>query len=198
MSEQSPPDIEAPAVGASVVRYREGWGVLAGILGLSVIPALILGYLFFPSMRSEGFYPVVAWVFFGFFALIPLFGIPVSLAMLAKPTILYIDETGIWWDASTRFAVIRWSEVRGLQGRKNVRVVPRREGEQGTILSGIEMLPQYPQFAEQRQWLRHIEYGERSNSPEWRTKGYIFDLPYMRVQRQVLTEIQDRRPDLML
>ncbi len=211
MSEESPPEIEAPAVGASVVRYREGWGMLVGALLLLAFPGLFLWYILDPSIRHGQSVPGIAW---GFFIIFGALMVPAGLVVLVmgvrvlfETVSIYVDDTGIWWDAGTYFAVIRWSGIRFMRahvrksssgdGGGEVKVEGGSNSEREVKTGNVEMFFFEGAVEDQHSSLPPA-VGEQSAGGQYdQLFGRLFKLPGLRVQRRFLAAVRSYRPDLV-
>ncbi|MBA8823286.1 hypothetical protein FHX42_000615 [Saccharopolyspora lacisalsi] len=211
MSEESPPEIEAPAVGASVVRYRRGWGMLVGALLLLAFPGLFLWYILDPSIRHGQSATGMAWGFFIIFGVIMvptgLIVLVMSVRVLFETVSVYVDDTGIWWDAGTYFAVIRWSGIRFIRAHVSNNSPDGGGGEakvEGESKSGREVKTGNVEIfffegavGDQHSSLPPAGREQSAGGQHDQLFGRLFKLPDLRVQRRFLAAVRSYRSDLV-
>ncbi|TDC94808.1 hypothetical protein E1161_07120 [Saccharopolyspora aridisoli] len=90
----------APSASAKVVRYREGWGFLAGMLFLLAFVGLFLAVALSPdeivTRKGRDAAPYIGWFFTVLFGPLALIGVVGAIGMVAQLHRLLIDERGIW------------------------------------------------------------------------------------------------------
>ncbi|MER7013405.1 hypothetical protein ABT324_18460 [Saccharopolyspora sp. NPDC000359] len=176
----------APSRSAKVVRYRYGWGFLAGALFLCAFDGLFVYYALEPEAAAEGHHPVVGWVFaaiFAPFALIMLLG---GLFMLSRGHQVRVDERGLWLRSGGDTDLVAWSELRAVRGQE-----PRPKAQDDP---NSEALPAALVFhpADRAFGVRHAVLLKSPNPPEAQ-----LELPGKATVQRLVRVMSEVRPDLV-
>lgn len=179
-------EVESPSENATTVRYRFGWGLLAGALGLCAFVGLFVYYLATPEQAAREFNPVVPWIMIivlGPFALLMLAG---SLFVLARAHRVHVDERGMWFSGWEERELVSWSELSGVRAREP-RPKPKDDPQAEALSAALELHPVDAGFAERHRAL--VKSGADAVC--------TVDLPGRATVRRLARAISEHRPDLL-
>lgn len=175
----------SPHATATVVRFREGWGMLAGAVAVCGFVAPFLYFVLHPDeiLRGSVFTPWLVVIVVGPLALLFL---AVALYLVSCPQRVYVDGRGLWFKEWGEPTLLAWSELRGLRGQEPV---PKRKDdpEAQAVPAALVFYPVDADFAE-----RHPGLLDR-RAPE----GCHRKLIRRGVVRRIVDAVADRRPDLL-
>ena len=111
----------APSDSARRVSYREGWGLLAGMLFLLAFAGLLLAVALFPdeivTRKGRDFAPYVGWFFTVLLGPLALIGVIGGVGMVARIHRIFVDERGLWLRVHGHTDLVTWSELNAIQGQ---------------------------------------------------------------------------------
>jgi hypothetical protein len=111
----------APSDSARRVSYREGWGLLAGMLFLLAFAGLFLAVALFPdeivTRKGREFAPYVGWFFTVLFGPLALIGVIGGVGMVAQIHRVFVDERGLWLRIHGKTDLVSWSELNAIHGQ---------------------------------------------------------------------------------
>lgn len=114
-------ELWAPSDSAKVVRYREGWGFLAGMLLLLSFAGLFLAVALFPdeivTRKGRDFAPYIGWFFTVLLGPLALIGVVGASGMVAQLHRVLIDERGLWLRIHGKTDLVSWSELHAIHGQ---------------------------------------------------------------------------------
>ena len=179
-------EVSSPSENATTVRYRFGWGMLAGALGLCAFVGLFVYYLATPEQAAREFDPLIPWIMvavIGPFALLMLAG---ALFMLSRTHRVHVDERGMWFSSWGGIELVSWSELRSVRAREPQ---PKEEGnpDSDSLPAALEFSPADSGFAE-----RHSQLVKADDSAVC-----IVDLPGRGTARRLARAISSHRPQLL-
>lgn len=176
----------SPSTNAATVRYRFGWGLLAGAWGLCAFVGLFVFYLLTPEQAAREFNPFVPWIciiVFGPIALLMLVG---ALFVLSRTHRVHVDERGMWFSSWGNSELVAWSELRGVHAREPQ---PKKKDDPDSeaLSAALELYPGGDGFAD-----RHGQLVKASGD-----SACTVDLPGRASARKLAQAITAYRPDLL-
>ncbi|QUH04464.1 hypothetical protein HUO13_30090 [Saccharopolyspora erythraea] len=175
----------APGENATVVRYRYGWGMLAGALGLCAFAGIFVFYLLTPDQAAREFNPFVPWVMIilvGPLALLFLVG---SLFVLSRTHRVHVDERGMWFSSWNETDLVAWTELRAVRGEPQPK--PKDDPKANSLPAALELYPGDANFAQ-----RHGKLVKATDAGPC-----TVDLPGRATARRLAQAISAHRPDLL-
>ncbi|CAM05168.1 hypothetical protein A8924_6331 [Saccharopolyspora erythraea NRRL 2338] len=176
----------APGKNATVVRYRYGWGMLAGALGLLAFAGIFVFYLLTPGQAAREFNPFVPWVMIILVGPIALLFLAGSLFVLSRTHRVHVDERGMWFSSWNETDLIAWTELRAVRAREP-RPKPKDDPKADSLPAALELHPGDANFAQ-----CHAKLVKTTDS------GLCtVDLPGRATVRRLAQAISKYRPDLL-
>ncbi|WP_433869735.1 hypothetical protein [Saccharopolyspora sp. CA-218241] len=176
----------APQATATVIRYREGWGMLAGALLVCGFVGSFGYFLVNPDDAVRGGGSFVPWLVVIVFGPLALLFLALALFFVSVPQRLHVDERGLWHRMRKDANFIAWAELSGLRGQEPQ---PKRKDDPDSepVPGALVFDPVDAGFAE-----RHAGLLDR-RAPE----GCHRMLLRRGVVRRIVRAVSDRRPDLL-
>ncbi|GAB3275626.1 hypothetical protein [Parasphingorhabdus pacifica] len=179
-------EASSPGENATTVRYRFGWGMFAGALGLCSFVGLFVYYLVTPDQAAREFNPIIPWIMIavvGPFALLMLAG---ALFMLSRTHRVDVDDRGMWFIGWGATELVSWSELQAVRAREP-QPKEKENADSRALSAAVEFFPDDSGFTDRH---RRLVKADASGA-------CIVDLPGRGTVQRLARAVSTHRPELL-